>query len=359
MDTKIGFGQGIFMSISLNLEEPKNLITSMTRYLVITIDVEPDCTTTWHYSNPLTFRGVSEGIGRILQPLFNRYNMTPTYLLNNVVIEDEGSCEILKNLPGNYELGTHLHPEFIEPMKAETDYAGKRGSANCCEYPADVEFGKLENITRLFESRFNYSPTSFRAGRFSAGPNTIDSLAKLGYLVDTSVTPHVTWADKSRLKPIDYKNCPEQPYYVKPGAYPAESSSGDILEVPVSISTEPTQTLREMRRTWFGMRRKYNFRKAMWLRPAYSTYRQFVKVIENHTEAYQNNPVMVFNIMFHNVEVLPSLNPYTKTQEECDRYIDDLERFFQYCNDNNIQGIGLSETINIYAKAGAKPVMTF
>jgi hypothetical protein len=68
---------------------------------------------------------------------------------------------------------------------------------------------------------------------------------------------------------------------------------------------------------------------------------------------------MVFNIMFHNVEVLPSLNPYTKTQEECDRYIDDLERFFQYCNGNNIQGIGLSETINIYAKAGAKPVMTF
>src|SRR5688572_2173397 len=115
----------------------------MKKYLVITIDVEPDCSPNWSYSSPLAFRGVSEGISQILQPLFNRYGMQPTYLLNNVVIEDDASCEVLRTLDGKYELGTHLHPEFIEPQKTEFDYAGKRGAANCCFYPPDIEFEKL------------------------------------------------------------------------------------------------------------------------------------------------------------------------------------------------------------------------
>ena len=63
----------------------------MNCYLVITIDVEPDCTATWQYSNPLTFTGVTEGIGQKLHPLFEQYSMVPTYLINNVVMEDNES----------------------------------------------------------------------------------------------------------------------------------------------------------------------------------------------------------------------------------------------------------------------------
>ena len=98
----------------------------MNRYVVITIDVEPDCSPDWRYSNPLTFGGVHEGIGKILQPLFNKYSFTPTYLINNVVLEDNDSISTFKNLQGKFELGTHLHPEFIEPQKTEFDYAGKK-----------------------------------------------------------------------------------------------------------------------------------------------------------------------------------------------------------------------------------------
>ena len=76
----------------------------MNRYVVITIDVEPDCSPDWRYSDPLTFRGVHEGIAKILQPLFNKYSIIPTYLINNVVLEDEESINTFKNLQGSFDL---------------------------------------------------------------------------------------------------------------------------------------------------------------------------------------------------------------------------------------------------------------
>lgn len=322
----------------------------MKKFLVITIDVEPDCTTTWHYASPLAFEGVHKGIAEILHPLFIKYNIAPTYLINNVVIEDDASCHVLRNLPGKYELGTHLHPEFIEPMKTAYQYAGQRGAANCCEYPPEIEFQKLQNITRLFETKFGYSPVSFRAGRFSAGTNTINSLAKLGYLVDTSVTPHVCWNDKSRIKAIDYSDAPEQPYYIDSSAYPMENKFGSILEVPVSITTTPTRLLKELRRTWFGIRKPLRKKIPIWLRPAFSGYDQFVTVTENYCRNNSMHNSVVLNMMFHNVEVIPGFSPYTKSAQDCQDYLNSLERYFRYCNENNIEGITLSEVAKLHAK---------
>jgi len=85
----------------------------MKSVLVVTIDVEPDCSPSWHYSNPLTFKGVDVGIGKILHPLFCKYGYIPTYLINNVVLEDKNSVDVLSSLQNECELGTHLHPEFF------------------------------------------------------------------------------------------------------------------------------------------------------------------------------------------------------------------------------------------------------
>ncbi|HXB07294.1 MAG TPA: hypothetical protein VNW04_09265, partial [Puia sp.] len=99
----------------------------MKKYLAVSIDVEPDCSADWTYSDPLGFKGVSLGIAGRLQPLFNEFDITPTYLINNVVLEDKESVGVFRELPGKYELGTHLHPEFIAPEKKFDAYAGKSG----------------------------------------------------------------------------------------------------------------------------------------------------------------------------------------------------------------------------------------
>ena len=329
----------------------------MKRYLTITIDVEPDCSPNWLYSSPLRFDGVQEGIENRLQPLFNRYNMSPTYLINNVVLEDDKSCQTLANLKGRFELGTHLHPEFIEPQKTEFEYAGKKGRANCCFYPPDVEFAKLSNITELFRSRFGRQPVSFRAGRFSAGGNTISSLARLNYKVDTSVTPHVVWRDKTREAPVDFRRAPQQPYFMQHGSILQEDPAGAILQVPVTISLRRANIVRELKSSLFGMRRPIEKFRPLWLRPKFSWFKDFISLVDEYTLKYRDNKIIVFNMMFHNVEVMPALSPYTLTEQDCRYYLSQLEIFFDYCNRNDIEGVTLAETYPLYRPTAIVPVV--
>jgi hypothetical protein len=327
----------------------------MKKFLTISIDVEPDCSPDWSYSNPLGFRGMHEGIARILHPLFGRYDIKPTYLMNNVVMEDPGSVELMNNLPGKFELGTHLHPEFIDPGKEFFDYAGKSARRNSCFYPPEIEREKLVNITRLFERSFGQKPSSFRAGRFSAGPETIRSLWELGYKVDTSVTPHIKWNDATRERPVDFLNAPEQPYFIKDGTITSpEVKKEGILQVPVTIGLLKRNPIQELAASGLGFRRKINWNRRVWLRPAFSRFEDMKALIDLFTRRYHDREAVVFNMMFHNVEVLPGLSPYTLSQEACDHYLRELERFFAFCNMNDITSIGLSDT---YALFTEKPVI--
>lgn len=320
----------------------------MGKYLAITIDVEPDCSSNWRYSSPLTFNGVSVGIAKRLHPLFNKYGMSPTYLINNVVLEDAGSCSVLKHLGGKFELGTHLHPEFIEPSKTVWNYSGQKGEANSCFYLPEIEYEKIKTITELFIRQFGYPPTSFRAGRFSAGANTISSLASLGYRVDTSVTPHVNWKDKTREKPVDYSLAKEQPYFIQPGTILESSESGRLLEVPVTIAKRKTDFFRELKRTYFGLRHPIEKYRPLWLRPVFSDYQQFISLTKEFAQRHAGKEHIVYNMMFHNVEVMPGLSPYSHTEMDCAAYLHQLEQYFIYCSENGISGITLNDAYNLY-----------
>jgi hypothetical protein len=322
----------------------------MKKYLAITIDVEPDCGPNWLYSDPLTFKGVSSGIGEKIQPLCQRYGMKPTYLINNVVMEDAASVDFLKSLVGMAELGTHLHPEFIEPEKKFENYAGRKGIANCCFYPPEIEKEKISNITTLFRHAFAYSPHVFRAGRFSAGPNTIKCLLEAGYKVDTSVTPHVCWNDISREMPVDFSDAPEQPYFIKQGSILDEDPNAALLEVPVTIGLQPRNPLKELISSAGGLRHSYRKTRAVWLRPFYSSADQMKLLVEQYIARYSKQDMVIFNMMFHNVEVLPGLSPYTQTEAGCASYLEQLESFFSFCRRTEIVGAGLSELYNVIRK---------
>ncbi len=302
------------------------------RYFTITIDVEPDCTPSWHYSSPLTFEGVGIGIKERLQPLFNRYGVCPTYLVNNVVMEDERSIAALQNLEGEFELGTHLHPEFMEPVRQYSRYEGIKAEADQCFLPPEIELAKMEGLTDRFVKCFGRQPLSFRAGRFSAGTNTISSLEKLGYKVDTSVTPNVNWADRSRQIPVDYTQAPEQPFFIGGNKRLKPVRKGKILEVPVSIRRK-----RKLFRT-----------QNIWLRPSYCCNGEIKKTAEYFLRKYKSDKVIVLNMMFHNCELVPGKSPYTQTQEQCGQFLDIVERFIVFCRDNDIQSINLSRLYDVF-----------
>lgn len=322
----------------------------MKKYLVITIDVEPDCSPSWRYSDPLSFNGIKEGVANRLQPLFNKYDITPTYLINNVALEDRESIQIFKELPGNYELGTHLHPEFIEPQKTHTHYAGKKGEANCCFYDPGIEFEKISSITRLFGDSFGYQPLSFRAGRFSAGANTIQSLIKLDYTTDTSVTPTVIWDDHTREQPVDFREAPQQPYFLDPALITRPKSGSSFLEAPVSITLKKLSIKDYIKHVVKKKRIPYKGSRSVWLRPVFSGLPDFIYIMDQLNEKYAGEKFVVYNMMFHNVEVMPGLSPYAATEEDCKNYLTLLESLFRYCKINNIQSSSLSGLHEIYRK---------
>ncbi len=297
-------------------------------YLTITIDTECDHDSNWVRSNPLTFNSITTGIPDILQPAFNSVGAIPTYLLTVEVMENEQSVFSLQNLKGRFELGTHLHAAFIEPEKKFYEYAGVDSPDFQCQYTKEVEFKKLENLTNLFINKFGYRPTTFRAGRYGAGINTFESLEILGYTVDTSVTPHLLWSEPKAT--VDYREAPEQPYFPKKGSLIVvdDATTKGLLEVPVTV-------------------KKRMFRGPSWFRPWFSSVDKMKEIVQYHMEHYSNNEILVLNMMFHSMEVIPKASPYPRSDADVECFIDDMINILTWCKNEGIEFCNLN---NLYSK---------
>ena len=181
---------------------------------IVSIDTECDYTPNWDISSPMTFRGVMEGIGEILQPLFDERGVRPVYFVSHEVMEDTESRALLKEISGRCELASHLHPGFMPPEKRKDSMAGSKRSEMQFQYSYETEHAKVKNLTELFERSFGFRPVSFRAGRYGIGKHTGRILMELGYAVDSSVTPHIRWKDPFVPNAPDFSTLPEQPYTI-------------------------------------------------------------------------------------------------------------------------------------------------
>ena len=88
--------------------------------LCVTIDCERDKGPRWRVRRPATFRGIHEGIGARLAPLFRQYGVKPTYLLSPEVMRDDAAATCMAALARGAELGTHLHAEYVGRISMKT-----------------------------------------------------------------------------------------------------------------------------------------------------------------------------------------------------------------------------------------------
>ena len=306
----------------------------MAKVLVsITIDTECDKSPTWHNSDPLTFDSVLKGVPFKLQPLFKDYDIKPTYFLSPEIIDNPSCVDIFNSIKHECELGTHLHADFIEPMKTSAPLDGFNANAFQTDFSPEIEFKKLENLTQNFNRSFGKNPKVFRAGRYAANKNTIRSLIKLGYKVDSSFTPHLKWEGPTG-NIINHELSPEQPYFTNEDDIYAGSKDGPILEVPISILKS---------RNFF--RKKY-----LWLRPKFSTFREMKKIIRDIIKRYSHLDYVVLIMMFHSLEVIPKASPYTKTEAEVSKYLKLLARTFNFAKENSAHFLTLEEIHSILNK---------
>ena len=288
----------------------------MKRYLCITIDVEPDCSTNWNRSDPLTFTNIDQGIGRTLQPLFAKLGARPTYLISPEVLNHQPSVDVLGSLT-NCELGAHLHCEYIEPQIKYSDPAGTQSDQFPSALSKEMQFEKIKAITELFHRKFGYRPTSYRAARFGANADTFEHLAALGYSVDTSVTPGIDWTAKGGP---DFSACPDQPYWI---------DDHRLLEVPATVVGKRCRFLPDK---WFAYR---------WLRPSIMTTAGMKRLIDTVTARCPDNTTL--NMMFHSMEIMPGRSPYVRTRPGRKLYLARMAKVIQYARQNNFQCTTLRE----------------
>ena len=319
-------------------------------YLVITIDCECDKSLNWKSSNPLSFTSIIDGIPNILQPLFDKYKAIPTYLLSNEVLEDSKSVEILGKLKGNYEYGTQLHADYIEPNKRYDKYAGTLTIDFQKDYPPEIEKAKINNLTILFEKVLGYKPRSFRAGRFGMSDYTLSILNDLGYWVDSSISPYLVW--ENGVSTISYINSdvtPYRPTYMLNGSIVASK----IIEVPVTISiTNFGYAFIKQILPFFPINIKNMAHKIVgkllckWLRPSLSSTEEMIIISENIINKSKEN-IIVLNMMFHSMEIMPGKSPYAKDEKDQMRILNRIENYLRYCHYRGIQFSTLSNISSI------------
>lgn len=279
----------------------------------VTIDTEPDCDIHWKRSNPLTFESVTVGIPELLRPIWNRFGIKPVYFVSPEVVQNDDCCSVLKDeINRGAETGTHLHSEYVEPQRK---YGAAAGTASdefpCYAYDTDIEFEKIKNLTEQIKNRIGTVPVSYRAARYGADLDTIKSLAKLGYKVDSSITPQINWESKGGP---DHSRAPQQPYFISQTDYYSTGNS-PVLEVPITISGK---------RRLFFMGGWLSYR---WLRPTITTAFEMKRLAAEFAKNYAE-PVL--NMMFHSMEIMPGRTPYVRTKLGQKMYLSRLESTFKY-----------------------------
>lgn len=300
--------------------------------LIVTIDVEEDAGPDWVSPPTSTFRGVAEGIGSILQPMFKALGVKSTLMISPIVMQDRRSVDILGTLAST-ELASHLHWEQLAPSIERSTHGGHQLLRHMQrDFPHDMELRKLEVLTELFRQQFGFRPTAFRAGRYGASHVTGALLKSLGYEVDSSATPHRAWPTPGGAL-CDYTSVPEQPYYIGAGGDLYRQGDFDLLEVPITIMPQE---------------RFPSSCQPPWLRPTFASVdvmRDMIRIVRKRNQTGVAQPLV---FMFHNVEVIPGASPYTKTKSDVASYLRDLRSVLEYALKLGFKPVTLTEYARTY-----------
>jgi len=300
-------------------------------YLTVTIDTECDKGPGWRVEKPFAFEGISVGVRERLEPLFASLGAKGTYLLSNEVLEHEPSMDVLRRAQA--DLGAHLHGETVEPDAHVPDVT----AAFQRDYPEAVERAKLTNLTATFTRAVGRAPRAFRAGRFGVGPASLRILDDLGYRVESSVTPHMDWA-QAGAPGLTFLRAPTQPYHPSwedagvPGPCP-------LWEVPITI-----------RKGWKNRIPLLGARlDPRWLRPTRASGAALVALARDEITSADPRRPCVLTCMFHNVEVVEGKSPYAKTEAEARRILGSLAELLAFARREGIAVVGLSDVPEILA----------
>lgn len=266
--------------------------------------------------------------------LCDRHGIRPTYLTNwemaNSPIYQEFAHDVLDCDAG--EIGMHLHawnsPPIV-PLTADDNHH----HPYLIEFPQPLLREKVKVMTDTLEEIFGVKMLSHRAGRFSFDEVYAQALIDHGYVVDGSVTPHISWknypGDPNGAGGTDFSQFMEKAYFIDPNDIRRQGQS-TLLEIPVTI-TAPylppvSQRLRRLLRAVPLGRKVANrlFPSLTWLYPKGNNHRWLRRLL--YSVLREGRDFAEF--MIHSSELMPGGSPNFPTADKIERLYETLEDLF-------------------------------
>ncbi len=79
------------------------------------------------------------------------------------------------------------------------------------------------------------------------------------------------------------------------------------------------------------------------------------QIVRYYERQYALDDRITFNMMLHNVEIMPGKNRYTQNVEAYVEYFRHLELFLRYCVDRGVEFVALEELHSIYSRGRDVP----
>jgi len=304
----------------------------MLRFLV-TIDTEEEREWGSAYEDHSQYTVENINYLPALQEVFNKHGVVGTYLIDYPVAVNPAAMQILKGFRREHraEIGTHLHPWVNPPYEEERTVA----NSFTHNLPPELQFKKMKMLTNAIAETTGEAPVTYRAGRYGFDESTVPVLLELGYTVDTSIVPFRQ--AKMNFEPDFGYLSSIEPYFLD-GQNIRIAGRSKLYEVPLTVgfnrpipgwlaaryTSLPNIGARRLLKKVFGL-------DLYWLRPSYANLRQMIELSEQQIR----NGSTVLNMMFHSNELMPMGSKYNKTSDDVRRYLDRLDQYFSWLNQNH------------------------
>jgi len=315
--------------------------------LVITIDTEED-----NWGAFCTSGHTLENVDRIpvLQEIFDAYEVRPTYLVTYPVATDARSIAILRAIEksGKCEIGMHCHPWNTPPFGEDLD----EFNSMLCNLPEDLQYRKMSVLNDAIIKAFDTRPVAFRSGRWGFDGRVARNLCRLGYKIDTSITPYTDWRSSSGP---DYSKIPPYPFVFSQGKVSGDISDTRLLEIPASVGylrgnwafcNTVFNTLKKTplnRLGLIGLSDKLNLLNKVSLTPELYEGEQMIKLARR----FLKDGHKVINMFFHSTTLKAGLTDFDKVNTDENLFLERIKDFLLFAKKSGIESIKLSETLKL------------
>jgi hypothetical protein len=222
--------------------------------------------------------------------------------------------------------------------------------------PPALRAEKLRTLMQALEAHFP-RPTSYRAGRWKLSPEDFGILREQGILVDTTVTPYVSWRleqgpDFSAARPepyqIDEQGLWEVPVTIGLNRLTGLGQSG-LGRRYLQLFSHPLNSLKFPLDLLWGWGRPIS---PVWLRPTYTS----LGALKSLGRAMlSRSPEPVLNMMFHSNELVVGGRPFIREQADVDRLVARIVGACRYFVDQlGVEPTTLTDSVQARESAGLR-----